>query len=56
MSKNIIIFILTLFLFQISLYGVKENRKRMEKLYGENKEITGDYNKDLSVTWTMEFL
>ena len=51
MSKNIIIFILALFLFQNSLCDVnEENRKRMEKLYGENKEITGDYNKDLSAT------
>ena len=50
MSKNIIILILTLFLFHISLCDVEENRKSMEKLYGENKEITGDYNKYLSVT------
>ena len=51
MSEDIIIFVLVLFLFQISLCDVnKENRKMMEKLYGENKEITGDYNKDLSVT------
>ena len=51
MSKNTRIFILSLFLFQISLCDENEEiRKRMEKLYGENKEITGDYNKDLSVT------
>jgi thioredoxin-related protein len=48
MSKNIIILILLLFLFQISLCDSnEEKRKRLEKLYGENKEITGDYNKDL---------
>ena len=51
MSKNIIIFILVLFLFQIFLCDVnEENRKRMKSLYGENKEITGDYDKDLSVS------
>ena len=51
MSKNIKIFILSLFLFHISLCDSNEEiRKRMENLYGENKEITGDYNKDLSVT------
>ena len=50
MSKNIIILILALFLFHISLCDEnEEKRKRMEKLYGENKEIIGDYNKDLSV-------
>ena len=52
MPKNIIIFILVLFLFKISLCDVnEENRKKMEKIYGENKEITGDYDNELSATY-----
>ena len=51
MSKRVIIILIVLFIFQISLCDInEENRKRMEKLYGENKEITGDYDKALSVT------
>ena len=45
MYKSLIIF---LFLFPlISSITEDEMRKRMQALYGENKEITGDYDKTL---------
>ena len=49
-NKNNIIIIL--FLISLSLCSDDEDkiRKRMQSLYGENKEITGDYDKSLSVT------
>ena len=51
MSKLSIRLIL-LFLFHISLCDLSEQdiRKLMQSLYGENKEITGEYEKDLSVS------
>ena len=48
MYKSLIAF---LFLFPL-IFSITEDemRKRMQALYGENKEITGDYDKTLSVT------
>ena len=45
-----IIFFLLFHITSSSLF-VSENdmKKRMQAIYGENKEIVGDYNKDLSV-------
>ena len=52
MLRNITNIIIILFLISFSLCTVDEDkmRKRMQSLYGENKEITGDYDKSLSVT------
>ena len=51
MSKISIGYIVV-FLFHISLCDLSEKdiRKLMQSLYGENKEITGEYEKDLSVS------
>ena len=48
MSKFLILLV---FLFPLlSFNSVDELKKRMQALYGENKEITGEYDEDLSVT------
>lgn len=47
MSKKIIIFAIAIFIFQVSFMWYKW---RIYKKNGENKEITGDFNKDLSIT------
>ena len=44
---NIIILLL---LFSIILCKKNESKERMQNLYGENLEIIGDYDKDLSIT------
>ena len=43
---------LLIFIVSISFYSSKRenDKERMQNLYGENKEITGDYDKSLSVT------
>ena len=49
MSK--IFYLLLIFLFASTIsYSYKEKKEYMKNLYGENKEINGDYDKDLSVT------
>ena len=48
MTKNI--YILLLLFFILSLCSEEDIRNYMNKLYGENKEITGEYDKFLSVT------
>ena len=52
MPQNTNNIIIILFLISFSFCTVDEDkmRKRMQSLYGENKEITGDYDKSLSVT------
>ena len=44
------IYILLLLLFSLSLCSDEDKINYMKNLYGENKEITGEYDKNLSVT------
>lgn len=54
MKKYLSHSIISLFIFIdiISFCSSKgeSNKERMQNLYGENKEITGDYDKSLSIT------
>ena len=47
MSRDFI-FLLFINLFSIYLCSLENNINYVKNLYGENKEITGDYDKDLS--------
>ena len=49
MSRDFI-FLLLINLFSIYLCSLENNINYVKNLYGENKEITGDYDKDLSAT------
>ena len=44
-------YILLILYFSLSIcYSFEEKKQYMKNLYGENKEITGEYDKDLSIT------
>ena len=45
-----VIYILLILFFSLSLCSDEDKINYMKSLYGENKEITGEYDKDLSVT------
>lgn len=51
MSKTIfLIFLLSFFSLSINASNDEKYKSIMQNLYGENKEITGDYDKSLSIT------
>ena len=48
--SSILYILLILYFASSTCLSMEEKKKYIKNLYGENKEITGEYDKDLSIT------